>query len=165
MPLQLTYPLHLLPTEQRLEHKSERDKLFEAIVSHGNVSKAAAAIGMVRQNIYRYSHEHKEFAQDFLIARAIAAEALYDECISIADDENLDPRARHIRIETRIRVAGKLIPRLSDRPPTVNIDNRQITVEASDPERARLIKMREDALAVKDVVARELLTNNNQKEE
>ena len=134
---QLTYPLHLWPTLTRLDSKSEREALFAAIIERGSVTKAAESLGMSRSMIYRYSRENKDFAREFLVARATAAEALYDECIEIADDNTLDPRARHVRIETRMRVAGKLIPRLADKPTQVTLnDNR--TVIVSEEKRAQL---------------------------
>lgn len=127
--LQLTYPKKLWPTQFRLDDERERETFLDAVTETGSVQKACKLVGMHRATVYRYANKNAEFAKQFINARAMAAEQHYDECIVIADDEFLDPRDKHIRIETRMRVAGKLIQRLSDKPlAQINVDSRSVII-------------------------------------
>lgn len=154
----LQYPIELYPTPQRLNDPEQRNALFEAIVEHGGVRKACEALRINRSSLYLYAATHPEFDTAFKAARKMAAEMMWDECIEIADDKTGDwmtvsdgrggtkqvpnqeviQRSR-VRIETRMRVAGKLVEHLADKPMieqnTYN-DNRQIIV--TDEKRAQL---------------------------
>jgi hypothetical protein len=48
-------------------------------------------------------------------ARELGCDALADECIEIADDTNLKPDERRIKIDTRIRLIGKWSQRYGDK--------------------------------------------------
>jgi hypothetical protein len=48
-------------------------------------------------------------------ARELGCDALADECLEIADNGELDPQDRRIRIDTRIRLIGKWSQRYSDK--------------------------------------------------
>lgn len=48
-------------------------------------------------------------------AREIGCDAIADECIEIADDPEIDPTDKRIRIDTRIRLIGKWSQRYSDK--------------------------------------------------
>lgn len=58
-------------------------------------------------------------------ARELACDALADECLEIADNKELEPADRRVRIETRIRLIGKWSQRYSDKL-TVNT-NKTVT--------------------------------------
>lgn len=48
-------------------------------------------------------------------ARELGCDALADECIEIADDPEIKPDEKRIRIDTRIRLIGKWSQRYSDK--------------------------------------------------
>lgn len=48
-------------------------------------------------------------------ARESGCDALADQCIEIADDPDIDPADKRIRIDTRIRLIGKWSKRYSDK--------------------------------------------------
>ena len=48
-------------------------------------------------------------------ARELGCDALADQCIEIADNTELDPQDRRIKIDTRIRLIGKWSSRYSDK--------------------------------------------------
>lgn len=48
-------------------------------------------------------------------ARELGCDSLADECIEIADDKELDPADRRIRIETRLKLIGKWSQRYGDK--------------------------------------------------
>jgi hypothetical protein len=48
-------------------------------------------------------------------ARELGCDALADECIEIADNKELDPADRRVRIETRLKLIGKWSQRYSDK--------------------------------------------------
>ena len=70
--------------------------------------------------------EHAEFLDNYLRARESQADAIFDECLEIADDDNLDIgfndegapfvkgeniQRSKLRVDTRMRMAGKLKPK------------------------------------------------------
>jgi len=48
-------------------------------------------------------------------ARELGCDALADECLDIADDSEIKPEDKRIRIDTRIRLIGKWSQRYSDK--------------------------------------------------
>lgn len=80
----------------------------DAIIRERGVAKACKALALDRKHVWLYLAKNPEAQAAVWQARQHTAHALYDECVQIADDSKLDPRDRHIRIDTRMRVAGKL---------------------------------------------------------
>lgn len=91
--------------------------------------------------------QNSDFAAKYMHARDLAAHALFDQCIDIADDSTgdllEDGSANHaaiarakLRVDTRLRMAGKLSPKVYGErldgiaSGTVNIVNNSVTVDA-----------------------------------
>jgi hypothetical protein len=107
-----TGPSHKSPrarsTRPSFDDPASLAAFCDAIIRERGVAKACKSLGLDRKLVWLYLSKHPEAHAAVWHARQETAHALYDECIQIADDAKLDPRDRHIRIETRMRVAGKL---------------------------------------------------------
>lgn len=57
--------------------------------------------------VYRWENEDEEFRKLSTRAREIGTHHMADDCLKIADDEDLDPQDKRIRIDTRLRLIGK----------------------------------------------------------
>jgi len=80
----------------------------EAEIRERGVAKGCKALALDQNLVWFYLAKHPEAQGAVWQARQETAHALYDECVQIADDSKPDPRDRHIRIDTRMRVVGKL---------------------------------------------------------
>lgn len=154
-------PAPKLSTKERLADADERSALFDAIIELGSVQRAAESLGLERRSIFRKSREDAEFEVELDAARAVAAEMRYEECMEIADTPQIGETVktmpdgkqeittgdmiahRKLQIDTRMRVAGKLLQhKYGDKPQTeVNISNA-IQLVCDEPTRARLIEQR-----------------------
>ena len=98
--------------------------------------------------LQRWLAENPSFSALYARAREHHADALFAQCLEIADNATADvdsdgkpnnaavQRAR-LQIDTRLRVAGKLHSRYADGPQSpVYVDNRSVTVDsrALEPE-------------------------------
>ena len=129
--------------------------------------------------VYKWMDRTPSFARDYIRARENQAHTLFDECLAIADDVSGDvidnpdgtqtvntvavTRAK-LRIDTRLRMAGKLAPKVySERAGalglgeggTVNVQVNAMTIDARtldsgqrDKLRSLLISARDKALDV-----------------
>jgi hypothetical protein len=120
--------------------------------------------------IYERLRKDPSFAQDYSQARGNLADLLFDQCLIIADDDSRDlivnsdgsvtPNSSAIardklKIETRMRMAGKMSGKYADKPlasdgsnVTVNnltVNARDMSPDARDRLRAVLMETR-DAL-------------------
>src|SRR5690349_8859617 len=83
--------------------------LCDAIIEEKGVAKACKALGLHRKNVWLYLAKHPEAQAAVSLARQETAHALFDECCEIADNTQREDWAiARLRIETRMRVAGKL---------------------------------------------------------
>lgn len=57
--------------------------------------------------VNRWMEKNVEFREISLRAREVGTHAIADECIDIADNPELDPHDKRIRIDTRLRLIGK----------------------------------------------------------
>lgn len=57
--------------------------------------------------VWRWEEEDEAFRDLSARARRFGTHALADECIAIADDDELEPNDRKVRIDTRLRLIGK----------------------------------------------------------
>ena len=57
--------------------------------------------------ICRWLVENPEFRELTRSARESGTDVLADECIRIADDPNISPHDKRVRIDTRLRLIGK----------------------------------------------------------
>jgi hypothetical protein len=66
-----------------------------------------------RRTVYEWIEADAEFAAQFRAARARGVHALAEECLQIADEKAKDPievADKRVRIDTRLRLAGKWLP-------------------------------------------------------
>lgn len=66
-----------------------------------------------RATVYEWLEADAEFSGQFRAARARGVHALAEECLEIADKPSKDPieaADKRIRIDTRLRLAGKWLP-------------------------------------------------------
>lgn len=64
-----------------------------------------------RTTVYEWEESDPSFSERFRAARARGVHALAEECLTIADDKSEDPSSRRVRIDTRLRLAGKWLPK------------------------------------------------------
>lgn len=57
--------------------------------------------------VYRWEQEDDEFRKVSARAREVGCDALAEECIAIADEKDVDPATKRVRVDTRIRLIGK----------------------------------------------------------
>lgn len=89
------------------------DAICERLAYGESLRAICAAAGIGRTTVFRWIACHKEFRDQYLRARTIQADYIYDEIIDIADDV-VDPRdvARaRLRINTRLRQLARMTPR------------------------------------------------------
>lgn len=137
------------------------DKLFTLLASGMSLARICKREDMPHvATVSRWGQENPSFRDAYFRAREAQADALFDECLDIADDAAQDvtyddenkpvfnsvavQRAK-LRIETRMRVAGKLNQRYSDRPldgANVTINNNTLTMDARalDPEQRERLR-------------------------
>jgi hypothetical protein len=68
-----------------------------------------------RRTVYDWLEEDEDFSARFHDARAIGIHHLAEECIAIADEPSSDAvevADKRVRIDTRLRLAGKWLPRI-----------------------------------------------------
>lgn len=65
-----------------------------------------------RATVYEWLDTNEEFSGQFHSARARGIHALAEECIEIADNQIEEPSSRRVRIDTRLRLAGKWLPKI-----------------------------------------------------
>lgn len=81
------------------------------------------------RTVHRWIEQNEEFCRNYLRARELQADLLFDECLSIADDTSNDTKViahgenvteaantewisrSKLRVDTRMRMAGKLNPK------------------------------------------------------
>ena len=136
---------------------SNGESIMKIVLDEGYPSQAT---------IYNWLREQPSFLESYSRARDNAAHTLFDECLVIADDTANDllksgepnnaaiTRAK-LRIETRMRMAGKLAPKVySDRVETlaasqVNVTMNTLTVDARELSSDQRSKLRELLLTAK----------------
>lgn len=95
--------------------------------------------------VLRWQDRHPDFGMLSARAKQDGTHALADECLSIADNENIDPADKRVRIDTRIRLIGKWNSKVygdkvavggdADAPPiktTTQLDVSNLTLEQLD---------------------------------
>jgi len=85
------------------------EALCDAIIREKGVARACKALGLDRKNVWLYLAKHPEAKAAVWGARQETADSMYDECVQIADNAKKEDWAiARLRIETRMRAAGKL---------------------------------------------------------
>lgn len=134
----------------RLRDPEEVARLCELIAQRRGVCGACAVFGVHPYQVWREARRNPEFETALFAARQDAADALFDECVDIADAAT-DPAAAQVaklQIDTRLRVAGKLRQeRYGDGPGTQVSIHNQTAIVCDEETRAKLIGLREQLLS------------------
>ena len=157
-------PTDRLSTKERLSTPEGRAEFFDALAESNGVKPTAQALGLHAPTIFLMARDDKQFEKELLSALSVAMWGAVDECLAIADDSSRDHKTisdghggttevvdneaiqrSKLRIDTRLRIAGKLMPRIfGDTPNTqVNIQNNTAVI-CNEEQRDRLIHMREE---------------------
>jgi len=99
--------------------------------------------------VSRWIEEKPLFRAKYALAREKQADAIFDECLDIADEaandilyddngqamlNNVAVQRAKLRIDTRMRIAGKLNARYADKPlggaDVLNVTNNNLTIDA-----------------------------------
>jgi len=65
--------------------------------------------------VRKWMIEDEAFGSQSACARELGHESLAEECLEIADDDEMKPDDKRIRIDTRIRLLGKWSQRYADK--------------------------------------------------
>jgi hypothetical protein len=120
--------------------------------------------------VYAELEKDRIFSNLFTRARLSMADTLFDECLSICDDDSNDLvklddgstivnhakiQRDKLRVDTRLRIAGKLNPKrysdkLLDSAANVTVNNNSVTINARDMSATDRDKLRTILLAAKE---------------
>ena len=138
-----------IPTRTRLNLDTPEGlgTLCDAIVREKGVAKACKALGLDRKTVWLYLAKHPEAQAAASQARQETAHSLFDECCEIADNAKREDWAiARLRIETRMRAAGKLNQRAyGDQPRNVTQTYVQgdVQIVATEEQRRSMIDARQ----------------------
>jgi hypothetical protein len=126
------------------------------------VLKACKALGWDRGQVWLYLAKHPEAQAAVWQARQESAHSLFDECCEIADNAKREDWAiARLRIETRMRIAGKLNQRTyGDQPRSLTQTYVQgdVQIVATEEQRRSMIDARQRFLMQRNpVIARHSL--------
>lgn len=86
-----------------------------------------------RSVVYQWLEDDETFAGRFHAARARGVHALAEECLEISDEDAPDPvdvQRNRLRIDTRLRLAGKWLPRVYGDKLDLTSDGKAINLAA-----------------------------------
>lgn len=119
------------------------DLLAELIVGEMSAGQTVAdicrSLGISRQFVYDWREADEAFALRFAAARAAGFDAIADEIVRIADDKTLDPKARRVMTDVRLRLLAKWSSGTYADRLEVNATNRNFNLNVtigSDPNEA-----------------------------
>ena len=64
-----------------------------------------------RQTVIAWTDRDSGFRENYLRARECGADAIADDCLRIADDLTEEPQSRRVRVETRLKLLSKWMPK------------------------------------------------------
>jgi hypothetical protein len=133
--------------EAKLDTPEGLGTLYDAIVREKGVAKACKALGLDRKTVWLYLAKHPEAQAAASQARQETAHSLFDECCEIADNAKREDWAiARLRIETRMRIAGKLNQRTyGDQPRSLTQTYVQgdVQIVATEEQRRSMIDARQ----------------------
>lgn len=110
-----------------------------------------------RSTVFRWLGLHRDFSDSYSRAREAQADAIFDDCLDIADGKNADVRLNdagalvvdgevvrrsQVRIDTRLKVAARLHPRRYSERLALDVnDQRADTPDTRKAEIARLMAL------------------------
>ena len=89
-----------------------KDTIIDMIAIGESVGKISKTIGKQPSTIYRWIDEDAELKEIYARAKESKAQVLAEEIIDIADDPDLKPDDKRIRVDARKWVAGKYYGKL-----------------------------------------------------
>ena len=122
------------------------ERLCALIAEKRSVQGACAALGVHPFQVWREARRDPDIGAAVTAARENAADALFDECVDIADavQDPASAQVAKLQIDTRLRVAGKLRQdRYGDQASSVNASvNVAVGIVCDEARRARIIETR-----------------------
>lgn len=80
-------------------------------------------LGIGKSAVYTWMADDPEMKKAYEIARREGYDAIADDCLDIADDQEEEPASRKVRIETRLKLLSKWYQtKYGDRQTTVHED-------------------------------------------
>ena len=157
------------PGHSKLDDPELRERLIDAILETRSIKKACTQAG-VSQAVWFYyiaKPENHDLKLVFDEVRKATVDVLFEECKAIADDDKDDmaeddkgrlipnsaavQRAR-LRIDTRMRIAGKLKPKDYGDQPAVAINTQTNNILCDEETRAKIQEMRQRLLGNKGTI-------------
>lgn len=93
----------------------DRNALFDRIIAdvsiHGNVNQALRDNKCYKDAFYGRINSDPEAKDRYARAKAKGLEAMADDIVAIADQDDLDPNDKRVRIDTRKWLLSKLAPK------------------------------------------------------
>jgi hypothetical protein len=132
------------PLELTNEHKAT---IVDMLTLGDSVGKISKAIDRRPSTIFNWIDNDPELLDLYARAKQAKAQLLAEEVIEIADDENLKPEDKRIRVDARKWVAGKYYGKLFGDKITTEHTGRIETTDLSDDELARRLAELEQAKA------------------
>lgn len=88
------------------------DLICERLVQGDSLNKMCKEEGMPSSSaVYVWIERHPTFAEKYARARSAQTEAMLEQMLDIADDAQIDPQDKRIRIDTRKWAMSKLRPK------------------------------------------------------
>ena len=89
------------------------DRICERIADGESLRTICAEDGMPRKaSVMRWLAADAALSDQYARAREMQADALFDECLTIADDTSREPNDRRMSFDARKWMAGKLRPKV-----------------------------------------------------
>lgn len=120
------------------------DKICEGVAKRISLVKICASDDLMPEprTVYRWLREHPEFSHNYARAREDQADYIAEEVIEIADDPELEPNDKRVRVDARKWLASKYRPKVyGDKIQTEHsgkIDTGDMTADQVD---ARIIAL------------------------
>lgn len=123
------------------------DAICEKLTEGMSLRKICQLNGFPKASaIYTWLDKHPEFAEKYVRAREVATEDMLEDILEIADNPELDPNEKRIRIDTRKWAMGKLKPKKYGEKQTLehgNKDGETLKVDMSVDTQALTIAIAE----------------------
>lgn len=124
--------------------QSHKDTIINMIAIGDSIGKISKEISKQPATIYRWIDEDEELKELYTRAKESKAQVLAEEIIDIADDPDLKPDDKRIRVDARKWVAGKYYGKLfADRVHTEHsgqVDLNTVTEHSLDAELMSLLR-------------------------
>ena len=93
----------------------EIDAICSELAEGKSLRSICREIGKHEASVRYWLNKSQEAFTQTAHARELGCDAMADECVEIADNNELDPADRRVRIETRLKLIGKWSQRYSDK--------------------------------------------------